>query len=361
MAADVQRERVVACHWLLLRLAGTLPDALITQCRAWLAEARTSDVGRSVTYAVSSQRIRLTDPEIDLLAELLGAADVDTLALSMVDVLDSEPLPRFAFAARRADADRGARLGAADDRPRTPVSETAPDDAVDRAVLAEMHSGLEIRALWRVWRFPDDGAPWPRPRRVYVVEVDRATELAGTTAWLQAVAANAGETDPQIEVYPVHARLPSYQRLARAYGALIWTRHPDPGVRIAVSFGQADPNRARTAADWQVIRGSEVALLVDYLSGGQPLLFTTTPVQDAVDPARGAVVPMNFRTDGHWIWTDAAVYYLKRYGLAPDADLVAHVHQQRFVVPEVDGAAIHRALAALQEPEAEGPAWIPGT
>jgi hypothetical protein len=55
------------------------------------------------------------------------------------------------------------------------------------------------------------------------------------------------------------------------------------------------------------------------------------------------------------------VYYLRQYGLAPDANLIAHIHRQSFVVPEIDGAAIHRALAALQEPQADGPAWINGT
>jgi len=359
--SDIQSERVVACHWLLLRLAGIVPDDLTTQCRRWLAEGRSSDAGRAITYSVLSQRIRLTDPEIDLLAELLGAAAVDTSALSMVDVLDSEPMPKYAFAPRRADADRGTRVGAADERPGAPVIAPEPDDDVDRAVLAGIGAEPTIRAVWRAWRFPGDGAPWPPPRRVYVAEADQDSHLAGIAARLQSITTGAGETDPQVEVYPVHAGLPNYQRLARAYGALIWTRDPDPGLRLAVLFNQVGQHGPQLAPGHLSAEAPEAARLVAYLSGGLPLLVTTARMNDVVIPARGAVVPMNFRTDGYWIWSDAAVYYLEQYGLPPDADLVAHIQRRGFVFPEVDGAAIHRALAVLQEPAADEPAWTYGS
>jgi hypothetical protein len=359
--ADVQRERVAACHWLLLRLAGTVPDDLVTQCRGWLAESRTCDVGRAITYSVLSQRIRLTDAEIDLLAELLGAAAVDTSGLSMVDVLDSEPMPKYAFAPYRGDADRGTRVGAADERPGAPVIAVEPDDDVDRAVLAGIGPEPAIRAVWRAWRFPTDGALWPPPRRVYVAEADQGVDLAGVAARLQCVASGTGETDPQVEVYPVHAALPNYQRLARAYGALIWARDPDPGLRLAVVFNQDGEHGSSMAAAHPAAGAPDAAQLARYLSRGEPLLVTTARMKDVVTPARGAVVPMNFRTDGHWIWSDATIYYLEQYGLAPDADLVAHIHRRAFVFPGVDGAAIHRALAALQEPAADEPAWTYGS
>jgi hypothetical protein len=353
----IQRERVEACHWLLLRLAGSVADDLISQCRRWLGEGRTSDVGRTVTYAVLSHHIPLSDPEIDLLAELLGAAGLDNSALSMVDVLDNESMPKYAFAACRKDVGRGSGLGAADDRPAAPVTQAAPDDDVDRAILAVMDPSTPIRALWRVWRFPGDGAPWPPPRRVYVVEVDRFTVLAAIAAWLQDAVTGAGETDPQVEVYPVHGSLPSYQRLARANGALIWARESDRGLLVASILHQEGPG---VAINLTPLDEPELTLLATYLSGGEPLLITTARTYDVIAPALGAVVPTNFRTDGRWIWNDATVYYLTHYGLAPEPDLVAHIRRLDFVSPEVDGAAIHRALAALQEPAADEPAWTYG-
>jgi hypothetical protein len=358
MDAGLERERVEGCHWLLLRLAGTVADDLTCRCRYWLAEERTTDVGRAIAYAVLSQRIPLSDDEIDLLAELLGAAGMDTSALSMVDIMDTDPMPKYAFAAGREEVDRGCRIGAADDRPAAPVAGAPPDDDVDRAILAVMDRDSYIRAVWRVWRFPGDRAPWPPPRRVYVVEVDRGAPLAGIAAWLQYAVAAAGPADPQIEVYPVRAALPSYQRLARAYGALIWAREPDPGLRVATV---PDPSGPAAPPDQVTLPEPERHRLAAYLSGGEPLLVTTARMNDVVTPALGAVVPTNFRTDGRWIWNDATVYYLQRYGLAPEPDLVAHIRRVDFVPPEVDGAAIHRALAALQEPAGDEPAWTYGS
>jgi hypothetical protein len=279
----------------------------------------------------------------------------------MVDVLDSEPMPKHAFASCRADADRGTRASAADKRPTVPVVTAEPDDEVDRAMLAGMGREPAIRGVWRAWRFPGDGAPWPPPRRVYVVEVDRDSQLAGIGAGLQSIAAAAGEAEPQVEVYPVHATLPNYQRLARASGALIWARDPDPGLRLAAVFAPAGEAGPRLTAGHPVIGAHEGARLAGYLRNGQPLLVTTARENDALTPARGAVVPMDYRTDGQWIWSDAAMYYLERYGLSPDTDLVAHIRRREFVMPEVDGVAIHRALAALQEPAAHEPAWTYGS
>ena len=353
-----QRERIAACHWLLLRLAGVVPDDLTAQSRRWLGDGDVINVGRAISYAVLSARISLTDDDIDLLAELLGAAGLDNSELSMVDVLDSEPISRYAFVARRADADGAAHRSAADGRPRVPVITSEADDDVDRAVLSAMEVDSPIRALWRAWRLPGDGAPWPPPRRVYVVEVDQDVDLVLITALLQAVAAAEGESDPQIEVYPVHARLPSYQRFARAYGALLWTREPDPQLRLAKVFDEVDERGARIAPDHSVLESGHATKLAGYLRGGEPLLATTARMRDVVSPERGAVVPMNFRTDGSWIWSDGVTYYLEQYGLAPDAGLVAHIERLNFVAPEVDGAAIHRALAVLQEPSADEPAWL---
>jgi hypothetical protein len=49
-----------------------------------------------------------------------------------------------------------------------------------------------------------------------------------------------------------------------------------------------------------------------------------------MDNRRHAVVPMNFRTDGHWVWADAVAYYLRTYGLAPGADLLEHIRARQY-------------------------------
>jgi hypothetical protein len=125
--SGVDQVRRLACHWLLLRLAGTAPDDLITQCRRWLGQERLLGIGRPVTYAVPSQHFLLANPDIDLLAELLAVDGADTSALSMVSVADFNPMPPCGFAPTRARS--GAGQCAADQAP-------------------------AVRAPWRSWQFP---------------------------------------------------------------------------------------------------------------------------------------------------------------------------------------------------------------
>jgi hypothetical protein len=333
--------RVTSCHWLLLRLAGTASDELVSQCRQWLGRGRTLDVARTVTHAVLSQRIRLTDADVHLLAELLAAGGLDTSALSMVSVTDTDPMPAYVFSPRRKGTP--AHRPAADLPPQRPEAHGEPEDDIDQAFLRAVGQSCPWRAGWRCWRYPAGGAPWPAPRRVYLVETDTGVDVARVASGVQTVLSAAGERQPQVEVYPTRAHLPSYQRLARAGGSLLWARDPDPGVRVALPF---DPARAvATCRSWS----PETQLMVAYLYGGDPLLTGSAPLDDAIEPAHREAVPARLRTDGLWIWEEAWAYYLQRYGIAPEAELIAHIRARRYQLPFVDGAALHRALAALPD------------
>jgi hypothetical protein len=57
---------------------------------------------------------------------------------------------------------------------------------------------------------------------------------------------------------------------------------------------------------------------------------------------------MSFRTDGRWIWTDAVAYYVREYGLAPEAKLLSHIRSRRYEPTPVDAVDHHLAMAALQ-------------
>ncbi|GAA0366869.1 hypothetical protein GCM10010151_66000 [Actinoallomurus spadix] len=87
--------------------------------------------------------------------------------------------------------------------------------------------------------------------------------------------------------------------------------------------------------------------LADYLKAGRPILTTTALEIDRVDRSRGEVVPLSFRTDGYWIWTDTVVYYLETHGLAPDLELSRHIAASGYACPEVDDASAERALKSL--------------
>ncbi len=103
-------------------------------------------------------------------------------------------------------------------------------------------------------------------------------------------------------------------------------------------------------------------LLLRYLGSGLPVLTTAVTMADVMDPRRPEVVPLTFRTDGRWVWTDAITYYLERYGLAPEPELLYHLQLAKNSEPDVSDVALHRVLSMLQRP-AEGKAvWtVPST
>jgi hypothetical protein len=356
---EVDVSRLTGCHWLLLRLAGSVPDDLLSQCRRWLGEGRALDVGRAVTYAVLSHHLAVGDPDVDLLAELLAAGGADNSVLSIVDTGNIDPMPRYGFAPTRARADADVCM-AADSIPGQLLPQAYPEDDVDRAALTSVDRHPELRAVWRAWRYPGDGSPWPLPRRVYVVETDIGADLVAVTAAVQTYIATAGDPFPQVEVYPMAADLPSYQRLARLYGALLWAREPDPGIRVAVVFDTVDEDGPGFVPDHPLVTAGEMGRLLAFLRDGEPLPVTAAHTNDVVDPRRRSEVPMNLRTDGHWIWSDAAAYYLERYRLAPDAQFLAHGRARAYRRRAVDGAAMYRAMAALQQPSGQRQTWLYG-
>ncbi|WP_414945463.1 hypothetical protein [Amycolatopsis sp. cmx-11-32] len=102
--------------------------------------------------------------------------------------------------------------------------------------------------------------------------------------------------------------------------------------------------------------------LVAYLSGGTPVLVTPTLMDDVVDPARKAVVPSNFLTDGEWIWTDTVTYYLEHHGLAPEPGLLSRIRAGGGVVDPVTPETVRRAAGFVLEPPGpeRRPVWSQG-
>lgn len=108
------------------------------------------------------------------------------------------------------------------------------------------------------------------------------------------------------------------------------------GVRDGVPYFLPDHPRVRDPR------------LAAYLRAGTPILSTTGTDIDRVDPSRGHVVPLSFRTDGTWIWTDTVTYYLEEHGIRPDEELCAHVAAQGYTCPEVDPATVRHAVEELR-------------
>ena len=345
-----------ACHEMLLRLAGQGPDDLLTRCRTWLARGRRSDIGRALAHTALAWGMRISESDLELLAGLLREARADPTALALVARAEPTGL-MYGFAptlALAADALAG-RVDPSDFWPGEGGSQaTAPHDGVCQAAIRSVTDSTQATALWRAWRFPADGSPWPNPRRVYVIETDGDADPAALTGAVQKALLSAGEDAPQVETYPIGAELPEYQRHARAFGALLWAREPDPGIRFAELFpdegieDSADENRPP-------LDEAERALLSAYLWAGEPLLVSDEPEADPLDPDAYEMVPLSVRTDGVWIWSDAVALCLDRHGLSPHSELVRQARSRGFVAPSVQGAAVYRALAALRSPDPDSP------
>ncbi|MGW7534191.1 hypothetical protein [Amycolatopsis sp. NPDC054798] len=90
-----------------------------------------------------------------------------------------------------------------------------------------------------------------------------------------------------------------------------------------------------------------------YLDSAPVILASRSNDIDAFDPSRTDAVPLNFRTDGSWVWPGAVGYYLREHGISPDPELVEHIRAAGYAVPEVDEATQQRMLAAMTSPPAE--------
>jgi hypothetical protein len=344
---EFRPDRATACHQMLLRLAGRVPDGLMTQSRAWLAHGELSAMAHSLAHVITSQYVVLAEPDTALLSALLSEANIDPAGLAPLTLGDFDPFPSYTFA---AEAPLEMQPGGAT---RSPGAESMDQSAVE-AVAAEPSA----MGVWRAWRFPSSGASWPPPRRVFVVEV-RVLDDLGAAVRIQERLAAAGEVDPQVEIYQSGRQIPAYQEFARSSGELLWAAADDPGIQLAAVFDEFDSETGPSFhGNHPSLADSEAEKVADYLYEGEPLLITPGLMDDVVDTSREYCVPMSLRTDGTWIWNEAAAYYAEEHRLQPDAELLAHIRASDYTVPAVDGVVVHRAIQVLHESASEELRWM---
>jgi hypothetical protein len=107
------------------------------------------------------------------------------------------------------------------------------------------------------------------------------------------------------------------------------------------------------------VEPDEFAALTAYLTKAPVALATTKTGEDELSPGAGLVVPRAYHTDGEWIWPAAVGYYLHRYRLPPQPELVAHIRARGFEVRPLDeelrqaaAAQMLEVLAAAKRPQA---------
>jgi hypothetical protein len=102
----------------------------------------------------------------------------------------------------------------------------------------------------------------------------------------------------------------------------------------------------------------ERSRLLGYLRGAPIALTSASYGKDMLTGERMAI-RAEYRTDGEWIWSEAAVYYLDRHGVAPSPELRAAIAERGYVVPPVNPATValarEAALARERAAIAEAP------
>ncbi|GLY93144.1 hypothetical protein [Actinoplanes sp. NBRC 103695] len=334
---------IAAFHGLLLRTAGRLPDELTAEARRWLADGDVGAVAQAVTFAALAGRIAVTGADAGLLAAALDAAGADAEVVAALERSETDAQSWFGLAPVGPDT-----LDAYGEAVPYSMDLTAPyegpghadpiDESIRAAVSAGDVGGVPILGVWRAWRFPAHNTPWPPPRRIYLVQGDAADEsLVRVAPVLQDALTAAGETDPQVEVFREPGALPAFQRTALGFGALLYASVPAPEIRMARVFDETEP----------ALSDGERAEVLGYLGAGTPLMVSPQRTEDVADPARGAVVPVAYHTDGRWVWPEATGYYLTEHALAPDSGLLAHIRAAGYRPPAVDTVSVHRALTRL--------------
>jgi hypothetical protein len=185
-----------ACHDLLVRLAGRLPDRLLWRLREWLATGAHTAVAATLPRALLRHRVGLTDAERDLLETAVAEHGASRRVLDAVLTLRVPDEPGAAFRPGPADPDAA---------------------ALSMLAVARGDGGcVELRQALRT-----DGR---REQRVVLVRADgdRPWALAGTLARLLRA---HGDPTPCVEVLPTEP--PAYHRAALAGSTLLWRRSPD--------------------------------------------------------------------------------------------------------------------------------------
>lgn len=93
--------------------------------------------------------------------------------------------------------------------------------------------------------------------------------------------------------------------------------------------------------------------LAAYLSAGRLVVRATGRMVDPVDPSLGPVVPLNYRTDGIWVWQEALAYYVRTRGAAPELEFLCHIEERGMKPPVVvpdDAVAPAAALVLAGSP-----------
>jgi hypothetical protein len=116
------------------------------------------------------------------------------------------------------------------------------------------------------------------------------------------------------------------------------TAAPQPPRRARVVDGM-DQATGRPVVNRPGLRDDEIRRVLAYLHAGTVFLFARSFDKDLFFPDNPRAVPLTFATDGTWIWSGAVAYYLEKYRMPPEPELLEHIRSRNYVMPEVSDEA----------------------
>lgn len=134
---------------------------------------------------------------------------------------------------------------------------------------------------------------------------------------------------------------------------------PGRRFRLARIFDGTAPN-GRPSVNRPPVPEDDRDRLLEYLDHSALALPERGNDVDRLSSDGRPTVPVAFHTDGVWVWPAAVNYYLRRYGVPPDPELVNHARSNGFRPPEVDEGTRVAAAATITGGRPPGPPRPPG-
>ncbi|WP_233527431.1 hypothetical protein [Micromonospora craniellae] len=315
---------------LVFALAGRLPDTTAAVIRTRIADGDIEEAARTLRGALDDGPVGLTVAEAGL-AQAGLAGFPDSSGFRPAHRTGPPARPEFRFSSP-PDGPAARLLDAA-------VSVVGWTDG--------------LAGLWLTLRTCHTATAAP----VWLGEAQVGSDLIELTAEIQHRLASLGEVPPRVELFTAESDLTPYHRGALARADLVWVRSDLPEPQVAQTFDGVDPTTGPYfAPEHARLDGPQRDRVLAYLAEADALLSSSGEMVDVLAPETGTRIPMVFRCDGTWIWTEPTVYYLRRYGLAPEPALVRHALRATGAPPSCGPLTRARALAAITAPGTRPPA-----
>ncbi len=324
-AAAADPELLSSLHLLLMRLVGRAPDGAVSAGRDALFGGRLDDLARLLGLVVFYGREPISPDEEELIRGLLMEFECDAAVLTpeVVGVLNP--------AAQEV---------------------TVGEFAGDAPVLSAAEASDDAVGLWACWSGPAFGSPWPGRVRCYVVEASSGEgALRLDRRMHEDLAADRRADEPGSRFFvigPDGAFTPDGAVVLEA-AELIWARAPAEEIQMASVFAEVDAAGRPIGAEGDPLSEQDREAVLSYLLSAEVILRASEPGRDILDEESGAEVPLDLRSDGLWVWSDASAYYLAQHDVRPPQGLVGRALDAG-TATALDSVTYHRVLEALAGP-----------